>query len=94
MPATARCITHRPVCWITGSLCRLWHKVVCRMAMFGKKEIRKLLVREHPADINTMALNWLEQLPGHVCPEEVFGNPLEWLSLPGKKPAVFNIAKK
>lgn len=30
-----------------------------------------------------MALNWLEQHRTSV--EEVFGNPLEWLSLPGKK---------
>lgn len=52
--------------------------------IFSKKEIRvELWISRASADINTMALNWLEQHRTSV--EEVFGNPLEWLSLPGKK---------
>lgn len=52
--------------------------------IFSKKEIRvELWISRASADINTMALNWLEQHRASV--EEVFGNPLEWLSLPGKK---------
>ncbi len=61
--------------------------------IFSKKEIRvELWISRASADINTMALNWLEQHRASV--EEVFGNPLEWLSLPGKKSLSYSIPPK
>ncbi|WP_434526038.1 DUF4268 domain-containing protein [Photorhabdus asymbiotica] len=52
--------------------------------IFGKKEIRvELWIARASAEVNTQAFTWLEQ---HRAPiEAVFGYPLEWLSLPGKK---------